>query len=448
MEEEYRILIVDDEIEYQEVLTMILEDNGYYVSTAFSGVEALKKLKKEKFHLVLTDLMMEGIDGVKLLEQIKSKFQNTQVIMVTGYGSIQNAVETTKKGAAAYFIKGNDPEELLKEIEKLKKEKIILEQKQDSYSIETQNREFKDILDVVEKAAKSNVSIFITGESGVGKEVLARYIHNISGRHGKFVAVNCQALTENLLESELFGHEKGSFTGALDKRIGRFEEAKEGTLFLDEIGEIPPAIQTKLLRALETKTIERIGSNKEIAVDLRFISATNRDITEEIKKGNFREDLYYRINTIFITIPPLRKRKEDLPHLINFFFKKCEKELNKKIVSIEQSVMNFLLNYDYPGNIRELKNIIERIIVLSEDGNISSKYLPCYKSKIIKNIEDEKISLDVNNIVPLKEYKKEFEAEYIKEVLKLCKGNITKSASFLGISRRQLFNKVNEYELK
>ena len=309
----------------------------------------------------------------------------------------------------------------------------------------TNNKEFNEVLEIVKKAAESNASIFITGESGVGKEILARYIHNLSNRKGRFIPVNCQALSGNLLESELFGHEKGSFTGAIEKRIGRFEEANGGTLFLDEIGEVPVSIQIKLLRVLDTKTIERIGSNKPIKIDLRFITATNKEIEKAIANGEFREDLYFRINTISIKIPPLRERREDLPMFINFFLLKYEKELKKKINSVDNEVMDFLLNYNYPGNIRELKNIVERLVVLSEDGIIKKKYLPKYKYEKENFNSVEGLTLD--KMPSLKEYRNNLEKSYIQTVLKKCSYDMDASSEILQISKRQLYNKTAEYNI-
>jgi len=456
--ENFKILIVDDEIQYQDVFKMILDDKGYYSQSVSSGKEALRKLKHENFNLVLTDLIMEGMDGLELLENIKRQFTDTEVIIVTGYGTIENAVSAIKKGAFSYFIKSHDPEELIIEIDKLKRfhelqiENKILrhEQNKTTYLLNTESKKFQNVMNIIDKAAESNTSIFITGESGVGKEVMARYIHQRSSRRsGHFVAVNCQTLSENLVESELFGHEKGSFTGANDRRIGKFQEANEGTLFLDEIGEIPVSVQTKLLRVLETRTIERIGSNKPISINLRLVSATNRDILSAIKNGLFREDLFYRINTIIVEIPPLRERKEDLPNLIDFFFRKCEIEQKKKIINIDEKVMDFLLMYKYPGNIRELRNIIERLVVLSENGHINSRDLPEYNTE---NYDDKNekshITKSEEKIQTLRCYKKDFESRYIKEVLNKCNGNLTEASKLLGISRRQLFNKVVEYNLK
>lgn len=447
-----KILVVDDEVEYQNVYKMILEDEGYLVETVSSGKEVLEKLKGEEFNLVLADLIMEGMNGIQLLKEIKKDYEETEVIIVTGYGSIESAVEAIKLGAFSYFIKDHDPEELLLEIGKVKNifelkienKSLKKERKVDNYLITTQNERFKELLNIVEKAAKSNASIFITGESGVGKEIMARYIHKTSNRKGMFIPVNCQALSDNLLESELFGHEKGSFTGAFEQRIGRFEEASGGTLFLDEIAEIPISIQTKLLRALDTKTIERIGSNKQIKIDLRFITATNKNIVKAIEKGEFREDLYFRINTIPIRIPPLRERREDLPMFIDFFLKKYEIELKKKIVKVEDEVMNFLLVYDYPGNIRELKNMIERLVVLSEEGIIKSKYLP--KDREVMETKNIEIS-SLDELPSLKDYRNCLEKEYIEKVLNKSEKDMDLAAETLGISKRQLYNKISDFAI-
>lgn len=446
----FKILVVDDEKEYREVFQMILEDKGYITEVACSGEEALEKLKNKKYDLVLSDLIMSGMDGVELLKKIKEEFSETEVIIVTGYGTVKNAVEAMKKGAYTYFIKSHDPEELLIEIEKIKKlvflendNEILKGQVPDSkFMLNTDNKRFKKIIDIAQKAAKSNANILILGESGAGKEVFARHIHNFSDRNDKhFVAVNCHAFSDSLLESELFGHEKGAFTGAIDRRMGRFEAAHRGTLFLDEIGDISLSTQVKLLRTIETRKIERLGSNKSIDVDFRLICATNKEMHKSIIDGEFREDLFYRISTITIEIPPLRERKEDIPNLIDFFFEKSKVDLKKKVLKIEKEVMDFLINYDYPGNVRELKNIVERLVVLSENGIIKEIDLPEYKDNHTRIEETQEIK-------PLKEIRKEAEAKYIEKVLEKCGYNITEAARKLDISRRQLFNKINEYKLK
>lgn len=444
------ILIVDDEKDYREVLKTIIEKKGYRADTAASGKEALEKLRNKSYHLVLTDLIMENMNGIELLEQISKDFSEIEVIIVTGYGTIQNAVEAMKKGAFTYFIKSHDPETLLMEIHRIEKltflenECEVLKSMRPNIEcmVNTKNKKFQKVLDIAEKTSECNINMLIIGESGVGKEVMADYIHQSSDRKNRcIIAVSCHALSENMLESELFGHEKGSFTGAIERRKGRFEAAHGGTLFLDEIGELSLNTQAKLLRAIETKKIERIGSNKSIDVDFRLICATNQDLRQAVSKGTFREDLFFRISAIIIDIPPLRERKEDIVDLVSYFVKKSEKDLKKSIIHIESGVMDFLITYDYPGNIRELKNIIERLVVLSSEGIIKESDLPeapkssgCHKGYGV--------------IKPLKEMRKEFETQYIEEVLNRCQQNTSEAATKLNISRRQLFNKMTEYGLK
>ncbi len=446
----FKILIVDDQEEYRDTLEMILQSNGYTTDIASSGQGALEKLKKENFHLVLTDFIMKGMNGIELLETIKRDYAETEVIIFTGYGSVKNAVDAIKKGAFTYFIKSHDPEELLLTIDKLirlrdlqnKNSALLTDQESLQFMLDTSNERFKRTLDIAKKAAESNVNILILGESGAGKEVFARYIHKCSERNtDPFVAVNCHAFSEALLESELFGHEKGSFTGAHERRIGRFEAAHEGTLFLDEIGDTSLEIQVKLLRTIENKKIERIGSNKSIDVNFRLICATNRNIYRMVAENSFREDLFYRISTIVVEVPALRERREDLPELINFFFKKAQNDLKKDIIKIEPDVMRFLLNYHYPGNVRELKNIVERLVVLSDKGIVRTEDIADMRGRInfLQGNED---------IKTLKEFRSEAESSYIQEILKICNYNMTETAKKLGISRRQLFNKLTEYGLR
>jgi len=459
----FKILIVDDEEEYREVLQMILDDEGYNTETASSGEMALEKLNSNDFHLVLTDLRMTNMDGIELLKHIKENYLNLEVILITGYGTIENAVEAMKKGAYTYFIKSHKSEELLAEIEKLKNKMLIKEneinqiskESNSDFMLSTRNFKFQKIIDIAEKAATSDVNILILGESGVGKEVFARHIHECSARKSKaFVPVNCSSFSDNLLESELFGHEKGAFTGATSRRIGRFEAANEGTLFLDEIGDVSLNTQVKLLRTVETKNVQKIGSNRSVKVDFRLIAATNKKLEEEILTGGFREDFFYRISTITIEIPPLRDRKEDIPMLIDFFLLKSQKSMNKDIKTIEGGVTKFLFEYDYPGNVRELKNIIDRLVVLSENGKICSKDLPKVRESQSKDNTSIKIDEDIlkvnsdGSIKPLKDVRKEVEAEYIEKVLILCDNNISEAARKLCMSRRQLFNKICEYNLK
>jgi transcriptional regulator with PAS, ATPase and Fis domain len=334
------------------------------------------------------------------------------------------------------------------EIEKLSKIKIleknnksVCEQTiQSDYLLDSNSSKFKNMLKIAEKAAASNTNILILGESGTGKEIIAKHIHKLSKRKNeKFVAVNCQVFSEGVLESELFGHEKGAFTGAIEKRIGIFEEADNGTLFLDEIGEISLNTQIKLLRVLESRMFERIGSNKSISTNIRLISATNKKLTDEIKESRFREDLFYRINTITIEVPPLRERKEDIPILMSFLLDQLQNNMNKKIARVEDGLIDLLAFYDFPGNVRELKNILERCVVLSDDGILKIEDLPVLG--ILNDEQDKKNS-------SLKEVRQIAEVKYIKYILEKNNGNITESAKAMNISRRQLYNKLDEYGIK
>lgn len=329
-----KILIVDDEIEYANVMKKIIKKKGYEVNVALSGLEAISIIEKDKsYDLVLSDLIMDKMNGVELLENVKIINKDIEVILVTGYGTIENAVDAMKKGAFSYFIKSNPTKDLLNEIQKVKESIDLKSPKKtrDEFKLTTKSKKFKDIIKIAEKVAISDINILILGESGVGKDVLARYIHNLSNRKDNaFVAVNCCAFSDGLLESELFGHEKGAFTGANERRKGRFELANRGTLFLDEIGDVSLDVQVKLLRTLENGIIERLGSNKQIKSDFRLISATNKNFKDEIEKGSIREDFFYRISTISITIPPLRERKEDLTELIKFFIKSMNINIIKK----------------------------------------------------------------------------------------------------------------------
>ena len=335
MDKDFKVLIVDDEEAYCDVLAMILQAEGYHVRQCTKSKEVINILKTEEYDLIISDLIMPEMDGVALLKAVKKFRSNVYFIMLTAYGTIENAVEAMKQGAFTYAIKGSDPEELLKEVHNIRKLKQVesrgtagQEDPSAEYMIQTKNSLFREVLNMSSKAAKSDVNILILGESGAGKEVIAQYIHSESNRSkNTFYATNCHTFSDSLLESELFGHEKGSFTGALNTRIGRFEAAQSGTLFLDEIGDVPLPTQAKLLRAIETKRINRIGSNDEIKVDFRLISATNKDLVKEIKEGNFREDLFYRLSTIVIQVPPLRQRREDIPDLIQYFVNKTQKTL-------------------------------------------------------------------------------------------------------------------------
>lgn len=449
MENIMEILIVDDEQDYCDVMEMILVTHGYNVETCNDGNEALRKMISKNFDLVLTDLMMPNMDGTELLKNIKQLYPKTEVIMMTAYGTIEKAVETMKQGAFTYIIKGNSPESLMEEIETLKRRKQKNSEKDQEpenggteFMLKSNSPKFKLVLEMAKKAAKSNANILILGESGAGKEVLARFIHRKSKRNqNNFIDLNCHSIPETVLESELFGHEKGSFTGATGKRVGRIENANLGTLFLDEIGGISLSMQTKLLKVIENKKISRIGSNEEIALDFRLITATNNNLEEEIMVEKFREDLFYRISTIVIKATALRDRKEDLPLLIEHFLKISKKEMGLEELTIGQELMEKLLEYNYPGNIRELKNIIDRLVIFSENGEAQMDL-----SLFANDSRDTNIIDDAEKT--LRELRKELETKHIRETLQNHNNDMNKVSQVLGISRRQLFNKLADYGLK
>lgn len=448
-----KILIVDDERDYLETMEMLLSSKGYKVTAVTSSNEALQALEKEYFPIVLTDVMMPIKNGIYLLEQIKKIYDaRIQVIIVTGYGSIENAVDAMKKGAFGYFIKSRNPSELLAEIKKAEQVSVLqfketAEKEKNAKQLfieETKSPRMLEVIETLRTVAQSTANVLITGESGVGKEVFAHYVHLKSNRSERvFIPVNCQAMSDQLIESELFGHEKGSFTGAAHRRIGRFEAASGGTIFLDEIGELSKETQVKLLRILDTKNIERIGSNNSIAVDFRLITATNRTLSEAVEAGCFREDLYFRINTIVIEIPPLRQRQEDIEAMIYFFIQQYSQDQKKPIKEIDGETMTYLLNYDYPGNVREMKNIIERLIVLSQDGLLKMKDFKKWRNDPVEE-NTTKTRIYGN----YKEEKSNFEKRYIHHVLSLYEGNITRAAKHMAISRRQLFNKLTQYDIR
>lgn len=450
----YRILVVDDEIEYQRVFSYLLQKNGYTVLTCSGGKDALDLLAKNEIDLVMTDLKMPDMDGIELVKQMKLAYEEIDVMIITAFGSIESAVNAMKYGATGYSIKNSEPEALLLDIDRMAKIRILERENRfllqqstldGDMFLQSENPQFREVLETCKRVAASDINILILGESGVGKEVVARYIHSLSRRREKhFIAVNCQVFAEGMLESELFGHEKGAFTGATEKRIGRFEAADQGTLFLDEIGDIPMPLQGKLLRVLESKEIERVGSNKSIDLDIRLISATNKNLDREITQGIFREDLLYRINTLTITVPPLRERKEDLPKLIEYFVCRIEKEQKKKILEIDPWTLDFLNNYDYPGNVRELKNLLERMVALSEDGVLRSKGFTLPKLDLTEEKEERSCSA----VLPLRKARGIFEKEHIENALEQTGGNVAAAAKLLEITKRQLWNKISEYDIQ
>ncbi len=446
-----KILVVDDERDSRETYKMLLESQGYVTETAESGEQALALLEKEFCHIVISDVMMPGMDGLQLLEEIKKRHQNRiEVIMATGFGTIESAVEAMKLGAFGYFVKSHNPDELLMEIQKatssleLENMKTIRSEEPRKYLLESRNPKMQQVWNLVDLVADSGANVLITGESGTGKEIIAEEIHRRSSRREKpFIAMNCQQYPHDLLESELFGHEKGAYTGAISRRIGKLEQAAGGTVFLDEIGDLSLEVQVMLLRVLEKKEIERIGSNTLIPVNFRLLTATNRPIEELIREKKFRQDFLYRINTIEIKLPPLRERREDLPDFIEFFIRKFEKETGKTIHRVEDAAMEYLLNHEYVGNIRELKNLIERLVILSGDSGVLSLAGGGWSGPEEGMEMAEKDFSDVT----YKEARANFDREFILSMLQVTNGNITKAAERMGLSRRQLFNKIVELQI-
>ena len=452
--ENMRILVVDDEVNYCEVLKMILTSEGYSVDTALNGQEALSCMEKDSYDIVVSDLNMPVMDGYELLKEIRNRDYDTEVIMLTAFGTIKKAVETMKAGAYTYVTKGSDPEELLLEITKVDKmrrmnrsNRLLKEKMSGRYMLESRNPAVIQTMKLAERAAESDSNILILGESGAGKEVLASFIHDRSARSEEnFLELNCQSLSESILESELFGHEKGAFTGADKRRIGHFEATDGGTMFLDEIGGVSSNLQAKLLRAIENKVIYRLGSSDPVKVDFRLITATNRNLKEDMDNELFRVDLFYRISTIVIEIPPLRERREDIPLFIDYFIEHFSREMKKPGIRLDDEIRRILEEYDYPGNIRELKNIIERLQVLSDDEEIRLEYLP--QDMFTSKPTSEERSIDTDYTESLKEYRKKAEKAYIEELISRYPDDMNQVAEILSITRRQLLNKQVEYGLK
>ncbi len=377
------ILIVDDEEGIRESLSGILEDDGYDVLTADSGEEAVRILRETSPDLIFLDIWLTGMDGIKTLQEIKAMKPDVPVIMISGHGSIELAVKATQIGAYDFLEKPLSLERALlvskRAIEKraLERENIaLLENLTRKWKLIGESQKIKDLREQMELAARSNSRVLIFGESGTGKEVAARLLHEKSPRDGKpFVEVNCAAIPQELIESELFGHEKGSFTGAFEKKNGKFELADGGTLFLDEIGDMSLQTQAKVLRVIETQEFQRVGGNKNINVDVRIIAATNKDLREEVKKGSFREDLFFRLNVIPLIVPPLRERKEDIPLLVEYFLDSLAAEYGKPPRKILPEALKYLQSYNWPGNVRELKNVIERLVIMTPSNIIDARNL-------------------------------------------------------------------------
>lgn len=448
------ILIVDDEKNIVSGLEEAFTLEGYSVLTAYDGKEAWDKVNTNNVDLVITDLRMPMMNGNELVERISSSYPMLPVIVLTGHGTIETAVESMRKGAVDFFTKPVDLDKLflvvkkclanseLQEQNKKLTEEIEKLKNQQKYSkIIGKSGKVASLMETINQVAPSKATVLITGESGTGKELVADAIESLSARHGKpFIKVHCASLSSTLLESELFGHEKGAFTGATSQKKGRFELADSGTLFLDEIGEIDAATQVKLLRVLQEREFERVGGEKTISVDVRVIAATNRDLKEEVRKGNFREDLYFRLAVVEINVPPLRERKEDIDLLSLSFVKEVAKENGREIDGISPHARKALFSYSWPGNIRELKNCMESAVVMAKGKTIEFDDLP---SHIRGESEKEKaISLELPITM------EEAEKALIMETISFASGNKTKAAELLGIGRKTLHRKLSEWKVE
>jgi len=442
------ILIVDDDDEVRSFLSKTLSRQGYPVNTASDGKEALHFLKKETFQIVLLDLLLPKIPGIEVLKTIKKEYPQTEIIVISGHGTMRTALDSLKMGAYDYLHKPFEIDDLVTTVERLSEyltlsSRCQMMEERLSSSIEILNLivespNMKGVLVLIEKVAPTDSNILIEGETGVGKEVVAKHIHRRSKRSEQpFVVVHCAALPDTLIESELFGYEKGAFTDATDSKYGLLEIADKGTIFLDEIGDLNANLQAKILRVVETKKFRHLGSSKEIQVDVRIISATNKDLAEEVKVHRFRDDLFYRLAVMRIKVPPLRERKEEIPQLVEYFLEKCAIS-GKRKKDISTGALDLLRKYDWPGNIRELRNVVEQAIILSEKEEIEIEDLPL---PVQKSVSTEQIGEKELTLL-------ELEKVYIEKILKENQGNREKVAKILGISTRSLYYKIKNYGIQ
>jgi DNA-binding NtrC family response regulator len=442
----FKILIAEDEEITLKHLVNTLRKEGYSVAGTQNGLDALQKVEQDSFDLLIADIKMPGLSGIELLERTREKSPETEVIIITGFGSIGSAIEAMKKGASEYVTKPFDLDELVLKVRRLREQKVLVRENialktylgmDKKVSIIAKSRSMQDILDMIEGIKLSDSNILLTGETGVGKSLLAKIIHFTGRRQERpFLSINCATLTEELLASELFGHERGAFTGAVKTKQGLVEIADTGTLFLDEIAEMAPNLQAKLLKVIEEGEFYRVGGTRPIHVDVRFIAATNQDVRDLISSGKFREDLYYRLNVMEIFIPPLRERKEDIEPLAVYFLQKHLPKARKKITGFTKEALDVLWHYSFPGNVRELENIIERAIILEKGQFITPESLP----QSIKLFQIE--TLEPGQVKTIEELNK----EYAEKVLEMYGGNRSKTAEVLGISRTSLWRILKENE--
>jgi len=453
-----KILIVDDDPKILEVIASVLRDGGYTVDTAANGTKAIRSIDTESYDLVITDLKMPEVDGMMVLKHVVDRSPDTMCIILTGYGTIEGAVEAIKAGAFHYITKPVKSAEIMTVVEKalkyklLERENILLRQQlRKKYRFENfvgDSRPIQEVFELIEKVADTDSTILITGESGTGKELIAKAIHyNSHRRDNPMVVINCGAIPEELLESELFGHEKGAFTGAHKARMGRFELANGGTIFLDEIGDMSPNLQVKLLRVLQEQQFERVGSTRTIGVDIRVIAATNQDLFSAVNKGKFREDLYYRLNVIPIHVPPLRERRSDTPLLVDFFMKKFTQERQKHVKGFTQESMDTLFQYDWPGNVRELENLVERVIILADGEEIGLDDIPESIRQRAKRMESFGVAMPKGDI-PFDHAVEEYEKKLILQALEETNWVKTKAAKLLKMNRTTLIEKMKKKSLQ
>jgi two-component system nitrogen regulation response regulator NtrX len=447
------VLIVDDEPSILQTLSGLLSDEGFDVSTAANGYEALKFIDAESPDLVLLDIWMPGLDGIETLKEIKKDNPHIQVIMITGHGTIETAVNATKLGAFDLVEKPLSIDKVIVAINnalnfrRLEEENKYLRKKTlEKNSINGDSPKTKELKKNIAAAAPTDAYIFITGENGTGKELVARTIHQLSPRADQpLIDVNCAAIPEELIESELFGHEKGALSGGLGKKIGKFELASNGTILLDEVGDMSLMTQSKILRVLQEQKIQRVGGNRTISINVRVIAASNKNLEHEIENGNFREDLYYRLNVIPIEVPPLRQRIEDIPVLVESFLDEFADQNRSKRKSISTSALDMLCSYNWPGNVRELKNLVERLVIMVDKDVIDGEDMPAsYNPDVSKNPEPiEGLFLQLRKY---KEARLAFEKEYIKRKLLENKNNITKTAEAIGVGRSYLHKKIKAFK--
>lgn len=451
-----KILVIDDEKSILDLLSVVFEKEGYMVETSLSATRAVELMGNEDFDIIISDIKMPRMSGMELLSYVRKNRPDIPIVMITAYGTIKQAVEALKAGAMDYIVKPFDVEELKiivaqgLEKKRLKEENLFLKKElKEKYDFENmigKSKVMQEVYNLIEKVADTDSTVLITGESGTGKEIAARAIHYQGTRRERaFVSINCGALPENLLESELFGHVKGSFTGAVVNKKGMFEVAEKGTLFLDEVGEMSPWTQVKLLRALHDKRIRRVGGTEEVQVDVRIIAASNRDLKKSINQGNFREDLFYRLNVISFEMPPLRKRKEDIPLLVTHFLENYCNKMGRQMKRIVPEVIDVLESYPWPGNVRELENVIERVVAIEERETITKGSLP---NEMLQPSEKQDTTPVLQQGFDLNAVMDEISSGYVKQALQFSKGNLKETANILGINYRSLRYLVEKHGLK